>query len=131
MKQLSLPLPPTRRDRGQRAYLSGLSAESSVARHLERAGLMPVAERWQGKGGEIDLILRDGPVYVFCEVKKARSFDVALNSLREAQMLRIHAAASEFLEHTPMGQLSEVRFDLALVNETGEIRILQNAFSHF
>lgn len=129
--QLPLPLPPTRQDRGQRAYLSGLSAETSVARHLERSGLVVVAERWRGRGGEIDLILRDGDTFIFVEVKKARSFDAALNSLREAQMHRIHAAASEYLAHTPNGQLTDVRFDLALANETGQVQIIENAFSHF
>ncbi|WP_371229317.1 YraN family protein [Roseovarius sp. 2305UL8-3] len=131
MTQLSLPLPATREERGLRAYLSGASAEAAVARYLGRRGCDLVAERWRGKGGEIDLILREGETYVFCEVKKARSFDAAQNSLRETQMYRIHAAASEYLEHTPKGQLSDVRFDLALVNETGEIRIVKNAFGHF
>ncbi len=131
MTQLSLPLRPTRQGRGLRAYLSGASAESAVARHCMRQGYDLLAEPWQGRGGEIDLILKDGEIFVFCEVKKARSFESALNSLREAQMQRIHAAASEYLEHTPKGQLSDVRFDLALVNVAGEIRIVENAFSHF
>lgn len=131
MTQLVLPFPPTRPERGQRAYLSGLSAEAAVARLLERRGHVLIAQRWRGRGGEIDQIYRDGNVHVFVEVKKARSFDAALRSLREAQMLRIHAAASEYLGTTPDGQLSEVRFDLALVDQTGQIRIIENAFGHF
>lgn len=131
MMQLSLPLSPVAKDIGQRSYLSGLSAETGVARLMQRRGHVLVAERWRGRGGEIDQIYRAGNVHVFVEVKKARSFDAALRSLREAQMLRIHAAASEYLENTPDGQLSEVRFDLALVDQTGRIKILENAFSHF
>lgn len=123
--------PPARRERGQRAHLSGLSAEGAVVRHMTRRGLRLVAERWRGRGGEIDQIYRDGDIYVFLEVKKARSFDAALRSLREAQVLRIHAAASEYLANAPAGQLSEVRFDLALVDGTGAVRILENAFGHF
>jgi len=131
MTQMQLPFKPERCDRGARAYLSGRSAEASVTRHLAEQGYDLLAERWRGKSGEIDLILRDGDVFVFVEVKKARSFEAALNSLAEAQMLRIHAAASEYLAQTPKGQLSDVRFDLALVNETGQVKIIENAFSHF
>lgn len=131
MTGTSPPLPPARRDRGRRAHLSGLSAEGAVVRHMTRRGLRLVAERWRGRGGEIDQIYRDGGILVFVEVKKARSFDAALRSLREAQVLRIHAAASEYLEHAPAGQLSDVRFDLALVDGAGAVRILENAFGHF
>ena len=128
---MTQPAAATRSETGQRAYLSGLSAEASVVRHLERQGLVPLAERWRGQGGEVDLILRDGDVYVFVEVKKSRSFDAALNSLGAKQMQRIHAAASEYLAQTPKGQLSEVRFDLALVDGMGQVRIMENAFGHF
>jgi putative endonuclease len=121
----------TRDARAQRAYLSGRSAEHAVARHLQRLGFILVAERWKTKGGEVDLILREGDVHVFVEVKKARSFDAALHSLNERQMRRIHAAAAEYLAQTPKGQLSEVRFDLALMDETGQIRLIRDAFGHF
>ena len=92
---------------------------------------MERARRWRGQGGEIDLIYSEGDVIVFCEVKAARSFDAALGSLSEAQMLRIHAAASEYLGTTPMGQLSDVRFDLALVDGQGQVQVMENAFGHF
>lgn len=129
--QSELPLVQTRRETGRRAYFSGLSAEAAVARLMAQRGLVLVAERWRGRGGEIDQIYRDGSVHVFVEVKKARCFDKALRSLSEAQMLRIHAAASEYLESAPDGQLSEVRFDLAVVDQVGQIKILENAFGHF
>ncbi|MFK7940197.1 MAG: YraN family protein [Roseovarius sp.] len=120
-----------RKLRGKRAFLAGMAAEDVVERHYTKCGAVQTARRWRGKGGEIDLIYTENDVIVFVEVKKARSFDAAVHHLTEAQMYRIHAAASEYLGHTEKGQLSEVRFDLALVNETGEVRITQNAFGHF
>ena len=126
--------PPDRAQRyeaGQRAYLSGDSAERSVAAEYFKRGCTVLETRWRGHGGEIDLIIRDGPVYVFCEVKKARNFDVAMTRLRPAQMRRIHAAAEEFLGTTKSGSLSEVRFDLAIMDGQGRIEILENAFGHF
>ncbi|MEL7259016.1 MAG: YraN family protein, partial [Pseudomonadota bacterium] len=80
---------------------------------------------------EIDLICLDEDVYVFCEDKATVTHEAARHRLLETQMRRIHAAASEYLAHTPKGQLSDVRFDLALVNARGEVEILQNAFGHF
>jgi putative endonuclease len=44
-------------------------------------------------------------------------------------MQRIHAAAAEFIGAQPYGQLTELRFDLALVDRGGRIEIRENAFA--
>ena len=116
---------------GQRADLSGRAAEEQVARAYSGRGAELLETRWRGKGGEIDLIFGQGEVLVFTEVKKARSIDAAICSLRPAQMRRIHAAASEYLAHAPNGQLSDVRFDLAVMDAIGRVEIIENAFGHF
>lgn len=121
----------TRRRRGRRAYLSGMSAEGAVAAAYEAAGADLLETRWRGTAGEIDLVFLQDGVHVFCEVKKARSFDAAALRLRHGQMERVHAAASEYLARTPMGQLSEVRFDLAVCDAQGRVEIREGAFSHF
>lgn len=120
-----------RRDAGKRADLSGRAAEGRVAAEYERLGYDRLETRWRGTGGEIDLIFGKGDLLVFTEVKKARSIEAAICSLRPAQMRRIHAAASEYLAHAPKGQLSDVRFDLAAMDGTGRLQIVENAFSHF
>ncbi|KZY29988.1 PII uridylyl-transferase [Roseovarius sp. HI0049] len=120
-----------KRRRGRRAYLSGVSAEKAVAQAYDRRGADLLETRWRGQAGEIDLIFLQDGVYVFCEVKKARSFDAAAERLRPDQMQRIHVAASEYLGNTPAGQLSEVRFDLGVVDDRGEVEIREGAFSHF
>ncbi|MDM8167284.1 YraN family protein [Roseovarius sp.] len=124
-------VPAAKRRRGRRAYLSGVSAEKAVAREYDRRGADLLETRWRGQAGEIDLIFLDRGVYVFCEVKKASSFDAAAERLRVDQMQRIHLAASEYLGNTPQGQLSEVRFDLAVVDDRGQVEIRDAAFSHF
>jgi putative endonuclease len=43
-------------------------------------------------------------------------------------MDRIYGAGSEFLATQPGGQLTDVRFDLALVDEMGRIKVIENAF---
>jgi putative endonuclease len=120
-----------KRTRGKVAYLSGLAAEDTVLRAFEARGAELQERRWRGQAGEIDLIFLENGVYVFCEVKAAQSYEQAMERLRPAQIQRIHASAAEYLGHTPGGQLSEVRFDLAIVNGQGMCRILDGAFSHF
>jgi putative endonuclease len=36
----------------------------------------------------------------------------------------------EYLGKIPNGSLTDVRFDVALVNALGEVRIIENAFGH-
>jgi putative endonuclease len=102
-----------------------------VIRSYVAQGDLLLENRWRGQSGEIDLILRTPDSYVFCEVKRAATFDLAMRRLSSAQMQRIHCAASEYLGQTAEGQLAPVRFDLAIVDGAGAVRILQDAFSHF
>lgn len=120
-----------RGEAGQCAYLSGLAAEEAVARWYRNRDCVLTECRWRGQVGEIDLIFQQDETVVFVEVKKARTFDQAIARLSRSQMLRIHAAASQYLGTLPAGEMSETRFDLALVDQTGAVRILENAFAHF
>jgi len=42
---------------------------------------------------------------------------------------RLYATGEEFLATQPDGRLTNVRFDVALVNGSGAVQILENAFS--
>jgi len=129
--QLPATGPSFRQERGLRAWLSGQAAEESVARHYEACGVRVLARRWRGESGEIDLVLRAPETYVFCEVKRAPSFEAALARLRGSQLDRIYLAASEYIGLTPEGQLAPVRFDVAAVDEAGSVHLLEAAFGHF
>lgn len=114
---------------GAVSFHGGLAAEEQVAAAYERAGCPIAARRWRGRyGGEIDLVARDGDRVIFIEVKRSATHARAAERLSERQMRRIHASATEFIGTEPRGQLTEVRFDLALVDEGGRIKILENAF---
>ncbi|MGV6850257.1 MAG: YraN family protein [Marinibacterium sp.] len=113
---------------GQRAYHAGLAAEDQIARHYEGRGLSVAHRRWRGQGGEIDLVARDGAALIFVEVKKARDFPCAALRLSGRQMQRLCSAAEEYLAGEPKGLLTEMRFDVALVDGQGRFEIVENAF---
>lgn len=114
----------------QMCYHAGLSAEQRIAQDYERRGFVVARRRWRGAAGEIDLITRDGDCLVFVEVKKSRSIARAAERLNRRQMARIYASAEQFLADEPQGQLTNVRFDVALVDHAGAFEIIENAFGH-
>ncbi|MEP2641312.1 YraN family protein [Roseobacter sp.] len=114
--------------RGEMAHHGGQAAEDAVGRHYAGLGFEVVAQRWRGEGGEIDLIVRDAQRVVFVEVKKSRSFAAAAQRLSRGQMTRIYLSASEYLGGLPDGQLTEARFDVALVDGAGAVRLIESAF---
>ncbi len=112
---------------GSLAYHSGLAAEDSVASFYQRSGHAITAKRWRSAAGEIDLIARKDDNVIFIEVKKSKTHDQAALSLRPNQISRIYNSAAMFLEGEPLGQNTDARFDVALVDATGAISILENA----
>ncbi len=119
-----------RRDRGAVSHQAGLSAELRIARDYERRGFPTARRRWRGKAGEIDLIARDGAGLIFVEVKQSRSFARAAEHLSPAQVRRLCASAEEYLGTQPRGQLTDIRFDVALVDGQGMVQVIENAFGH-
>ena len=114
--------------RGKTAYHAGMAAEHLIAQDYERRGFSVAFRRWRGQSGEIDLILRNGSGLIFVEVKQARDFARAVHSLSHRQIQRIYQSAEEFLSQEPNGSLTEVRFDVALVDGQGKLQIVENAF---
>ena len=102
-----------------------------MALEYERRGFEVARRRWRGTSGEVDLIVRDGGDLIFVEVKKSRSFARAAERISAMQMARICASAEEFLGSEPRGLLTDVRFDVALVDEQGQTKIIENAFGQF
>ena len=110
---------------GQMAFHGGAAAEAVVERRY--AGCEPVARRWRGSGGEIDLILREGDAFIFVEVKKSRSFEQAACRITPKQTRRIFETAMEFVALQPAGLLRDMRFDVALVDGVGDVSVIENA----
>lgn len=120
----------TRRQRGRVAATAGRLAEENVLRLYRQAGAMLLAERWRGRAGEIDLILRDAENIVFVEVKAAATHAEAALRLHPAQMQRIMQAACEYCDTQGWAQVP-MRFDAALVDGAGRVDLIRNAFGEF
>lgn len=110
-------------------HLSGVSAEVAVEKFYQNSGRNIAARRWRCRGGEIDLIVREGARVVFIEVKKARTHALAAERLQAKQIKRLFTAGAMFLEGEPNGSLTEARFDVALVDAVGRIEIVENALA--
>ena len=116
-----------RSSRGLNNYLNGISAEECVERAYCDAGAEIAERRWRGKSGEVDLIFKAGSMFIFVEVKRAKDFRTASERVTIRQIGRIARAAEEYVARTPLGSLTPIRIDVALVNERGESQIMENA----
>ncbi|WP_135448170.1 YraN family protein [Tabrizicola caldifontis] len=125
----SVPARRGRSARGLANHLAGHAAEAAVARVYEDRGIPICGRNWRGSRGEIDLIGRNGNEVVFVEVKFSRTHDLAASHVTAAQVARIFATVDEFVAREPKGLLTDVRIDLALVDGSGRVEIIENAFA--
>jgi len=113
-------------------HLSGAAAEDLVARHLEANGCAILARRYRRRGGEVDLVVRDGAVIAFVEVKARRGsrYGTAVEAVTARKRLRIVRAARQFLAEQGL-RSSRCRFDVACVeiaHGRAKVRWLRDAF---
>jgi len=104
----------------------GREAERQAATHLAGRGLRLLESNFRVRGGEIDLIMRDGPTVVFVEVRARQRSDFgdAAASIDLAKQGRIVLAARHWLARH--GECA-CRFDCVLI-DNGRLRWLKNAF---
>ncbi|MDI6748818.1 MAG: YraN family protein [Pseudomonadota bacterium] len=104
----------------------GDAGEEIAARHLAACGLRVVTRNFRVKGGEIDLVCREGGITVFVEVRaRARTdFGGAAASITPAKQRRLILAARHWLARH--GD-SPCRFDCVLI-DGGKIEWLKDAF---
>jgi len=114
---------------GITSYLAGEAAEQQVASRYEGSGAVLLHKRWRARGGEIDLILEDANGLIFVEVKKSKSLARAAERLGNAQIGRLWSTAEAYLAQRDLSLDTNLRFDVALVDQQGHIEIIQNALA--
>lgn len=92
----------------------GKAAEALAALYLEARGLQTLARNLRCKGGEIDLVCRDGEVLVLVEVRQRTRHDFggALASITRHKQRKIMRAARFLLQSWPGWRRRRVRFDV-------------------
>lgn len=108
----------------------GALAERWAAQHLQQQGLLLVAQNYRSRYGEIDLIMRDGAVLVFVEVRLRSNphFGGAAASIDGHKQQRLIRTAQHYL--ATLGLVPQCRFDALLMDDargTG-VQWLKNAF---
>jgi putative endonuclease len=106
----------------------GASGEAAVAAWYAEHGYEVVAQNWRCRAGELDLIVRRGRTFVFCEVKTRSSdaFGAPVEAITRDKQVRLRHLAARWLEDAPLHP-TEIRFDVASVL-AGEIEVLEGAF---
>ena len=87
--------------------------ERVAAQRLVAAGMVLVDQNWRCELGEIDLVLRDGDVLVFCEVKTRSStaYGHPLEAVTPTKGARLRRLAARWLEEHEV-RPRDVRIDL-------------------
>lgn len=94
----------------------GSYGEAVAARHLTAQGMVVLDRNWRCDAGEIDLVLRDGPVLVVCEVKTRRgdAYGSPHEAVDAAKAARLQVLAARWMEARGI-RPPEVRIDLVAV----------------
>lgn len=106
--------------------ISGQAGEDLALAHLERHGLVLIERNFRCKGGEIDLVMREGAGLVFVEVRKradARHGGAAA-SVTSHKQRRLIVAAQAYLQRYRMPPAC--RFDVIAIDGT-DLNWLKNA----
>ena len=110
------------------AYYVGFLYELRAARYVKKRGCRILARRYRARGGEIDLIAREGSTILFIEVK-ARP-DAPLGSgvaaVTADKRRRVRSAASAYLQSHGLSE-ANCRFDILEFSRAG-VQYMENAF---
>lgn len=110
---------------------TGDAGELRARQHLETHGLRCLAAGWRCRLGELDLVMLDGDVLVFVEVRarRAGSLVSAIESIDPGKRRRVIRAARAWLMKNPAWATHAARFDVfAIDGEDISPQWLANAF---
>jgi putative endonuclease len=99
---------------------TGTEGEQLALSLLSGLGYRLVERNWRCRVGEIDLIMTDGPVLVFVEVKTRRgaAYGLPQEAVGRRKRVRLRRLAECYLKATGGGR-REVRFDVVGITLAG------------
>jgi len=117
-----------RHQRDRTAYARGIAAENSVCAALTADGWTILARRLRTKAGEVDAVAERAGILSIIEVKSRPTLGEAAAALTVRQQSRLVAACEIILGEHPDWGVNGVRFDVLVVDPTGRIRRIADAF---
>jgi len=114
--------------RGRKAYALGIDAEATACAALERAGWTILGRRLRTEAGEVDAVAEKDGLLAIIEVKARPALTDAAAALSARQRARLLGAAEILLAENPGWGRAGVRFDVLLVDATGAVRRIADAF---
>lgn len=114
--------------RGRDANRLGRNAEEAAEAALERDGWTILARRARTAAGEIDLVADKAGLLAFVEVKARPTLAGAAGAVTTRQQARLMGAADILLAENPEWGAGGVRFDLLLMDQSGTMRRVADAF---
>ena len=113
------------------AYKQALGrwGEDRVVRWYRRHGFEILERNWRCSRGELDVIVRRGPVVVVCEVKtrSSNAFGTPAEAVDWQKQRRIRRLAAQWLSEQERTGTVQLRFDVAEVVGR-DLRVLEAAF---
>ncbi|MEM8766796.1 MAG: YraN family protein [Pseudomonadota bacterium] len=112
----------------------GAWAEDLAAGHLQAQGLELLTRNYRRKYGELDLVMRDGDVLVYVEVRYRASnrFGGSLASITAQKQRRLINAAQSYTSGRRSLRSRPARFDVVAITgppSAPALRWIRNAFS--
>lgn len=110
--------------------MKGAAEEELALRYLQRQGLQLVLRNYRARGGELDLVLREGATLVIAEVRKRAhcGYGSAAESVDERKRARIVLAARWLLARRPDLAQLPVRFDVVTLDAADRLDWIRGAF---
>ena len=92
-------------------------------------GYEVVVRNWRCRDGEIDLIVRRGREFVFCEVKARTTdaFGAPVEAVGRTKQLRLRRLAARWIDEAAPVRPTGVRFDVVSVL-AGVVEVIEGAF---
>ena len=104
----------------------GQWGEKVAALHLEAQGLLILERNWRCRGGEIDLVARDGETVVFVEVKtrRGRDFGAPEEALTPHKTAKLMQLGQQYIADRELDNV-DWRIDLVAVELDGSGKLLR------